>query len=370
MSASIPDFEPVWALGLMSGTSMDGIDAALIETDGARITAFGPAATTPYADDVRDAIRSALGQASPDPSVARALTDAHADCITAILSQNPECKEKVSLVGLHGHTVLHSPAEGMTLQIGDGARLASLTGIDVISDFRSADVAGGGQGAPLAPLYHRALCSSLGGGSNGPVVVLNIGGISNVTWIAGADADADPVAFDTGPGNALMDDWVAGTTDLTCDLDGQISARGRVDSTTLSRLLDNPYFDAPPPKSLDRLDFSIDAVRHLSTEDGAATLARFTCETIASNLRHLPAPPSRILVTGGGRRNPTLMAGLSELTGLAVEPVEAVGWDGDAIEAQAFAFLAVRSLRGLPLSVPSTTGVPIPTTGGQLHHAA
>jgi len=361
-------FEPIWALGLMSGTSMDGIDAALIETDGERVIAFGPAATTPYAEDVREAIRSALGQAHPDPAIARDLTDAHADCIQAILSQYPEYKGKVTLVGLHGHTVLHSPERRLTLQIGDGPRLAERVGIDVVSDFRSADVAAGGQGAPFAPLFHRALCSMMDRDTDGPVVVLNIGGISNVTWIAGADTD--PVAFDTGPGNGLMDEWVESTTGLKCDLDGQISAKGRVDSTTLGRLLDNPYFDAPPPKSLDRLDFSIDAVRHLTPEDGAATLARFTCETVASNLKHLPAFPVRILVTGGGRRNPTLMTGLADLTGLPVDPVEAVGWDGDAIEAQAFGFLAVRSLRGLPLSVPSTTGVPVPTTGGHLHHAA
>lgn len=361
-------YTPVWALGLMSGTSMDGIDAALIETDGERVTAFGPATTTPYDDDVRAAIRSALGQGNPDPSVARALTDAHAACIKAILAQHPEYNDKVSVVGLHGHTVLHAPADGLTLQIGDGPQLAAQVGIDVVSDFRSADVAAGGQGAPFAPLYHRALCASMSGDIKGPVVVLNIGGISNVTWIGGGKDD--PVAFDTGPGNALMDDWVESTTGLSCDLDGQVSAKGRVDSTTLSGLLDNPYFDAPPPKSLDRLDFSIDAVGHLSPEDGAATLARLTCETIVSNLKHLPAPPTRILVTGGGRMNPTLMAGLSELAGLPVDPVEAVGWDGDAIEAQAFGFLAVRSLRGLPLSVPSTTGVPVPTTGGRLHHAA
>ena len=357
-------FEPVWAIGLMSGTSMDGIDAALIETDGERVTAFGPATTTPYDEDVRDAIRAALGQASPDPSVARALTDAHAACIEALLSQHPDYKDKITVVGLHGHTVLHAPADGMTLQIGDGARLAARSGIDVVSDFRSADVAAGGQGAPFAPLYHRALCGNI----DGPVLVLNIGGISNVTWIG--SPEADPVAFDTGPGNALLDDWVGGTTGMPFDVDGEVSARGQVDSTTLARLLDHPYFEAPPPKSLDRLDFSIDAVRHLSPEDGAATLARFTCETIVSNLRHLPAPPLRILVTGGGRRNPTLMSGLAALAGIAVDPVEAVGWDGDAIEAQAFGFLAVRSLRGLPLSVPSTTGVPAPMTGGQLHHAA
>jgi len=357
-------FAPIWALGLMSGTSMDGIDAAIVETDGGRVTAFGPATTTPYDDTLRDRIRAVLGDASPDPAIGRGLTDAHAACIEALLSQHPKYKNKIQIVGLHGHTVLHAPAEGVTVQIGDGPRLAARLGIDVVSDFRTADVAAGGQGAPFAPLYHRALCDDI----DGPVVVLNIGGISNVTWIDGPDTD--PVAFDTGPGNALLDDWITSTTDMPYDINGQLSSTGTVDSATLARLLDNPYFAAPPPKSLDRLDFNIDAVHGLSPEDGAATLARFTCETVVSNLRQLPISPVRILVTGGGRKNPTLMAGLSELSGVPVAPVESVGWDGDAIEAQAFGFLAVRSLRGLPLSVPSTTGVPVPTTGGRLHQAA
>lgn len=357
------EFAPIWALGLMSGTSMDGIDTAIIQTDGERVTAFGPASTTPYESDVRDAIRAALGKSRPDPFVTRALTDAHANCIEAIFVEHPEYKDKIAIVGLHGHTVLHAPADGLTRQIGDGPRLAEQVQIDVISDFRSADVAAGGQGAPLAPLYHQALCGDI----DGPVLILNIGGISNVTWIG--SAGADPVAFDTGPGNAMLDDWISNTTDFPFDLDGQISAKGRVDGTTLDRLLDNPYFDGLPPKSFDRLDFSIEAVHHLSPENGAATLARFTCKTIVSNLRHLPPTASRILVTGGGRRNPTLMCSIAELTNLPVEPVEAVGWDGDAVEAQAFGFLAVRSLRGLPLSLPSTTGVSVPTTGGQLHHA-
>jgi anhydro-N-acetylmuramic acid kinase len=355
---------PVWALGLMSGTSMDGIDAAIVETDGVRVTAFGPAATTPYPDSLRAAIRASLGRSDPDAALVRSLTDAHAGSISALLGQFPEFKERIRLVGLHGHTVLHAPRQRRTLQIGDGARLAAATGFDVVFDFRSADVAAGGEGAPLAPLYHRALCRDI----EGPVAVLNIGGISNVTWIGGDDDD--PVAFDTGPGNALLDDWVAGTTGLDCDRDGQVSAAGRVDADVLAALLRNPYFAAPPPKSLDRLDFANDAVRGLSPGDGAATLARFTAEAIARGVAHLPSRPVRWLVTGGGRRNPTIMEGLREALGVPVDPVEAVGWDGDALEAQAFAFLAVRSVRGLPLSVPTTTGVPVPTTGGRLSRAA
>ena len=370
-------FEPLWALGLMSGTSMDGIDVAVIKTDGERVTAFGPAATIAYDDGLRDAIRAVLGDPHPDPAIAQSLTDAHAQAVEELLLQHIDYKSKIRVVGLHGHTVVHAPADGITLQIGDGLRLAERIGIDVVGDFRSTDVAAGGQGAPLAPLYHRALSRDLtidaqdasgDGYGDGPLVVVNIGGISNITWI-GRDRDSDPVAFDTGPGNALLDDWLGSTTDRPYDIDGQLSATGRIDGTTLNKLLENPYFALPPPKSLDRLDFDIDLVRGLSPADGAATLAAFTCETIVSNLRHLPEPPVRILVTGGGRKNPTLMAGLAARAGIPVEPVEAVGWDGDALEAQAFAFLAVRSLRGLPLSVPSTTGVPGPTAGGRLHRA-
>ncbi|MGB0629551.1 MAG: anhydro-N-acetylmuramic acid kinase [Alphaproteobacteria bacterium] len=358
-------FAPVWALGLMSGTSMDGIDVALIETDGERVFGGGPACTVPYAPDLEQSIRAALGKPDHGPALDRDITDAHAEAVQAILSQYPEYKEKTTLVGLHGHTVLHLPGDGITVQVGDGARLAKLTGFDVVYDFRAADVSAGGQGAPFAPLYHQALSREL----DGPLAIVNIGGISNVTWIDPA-GEAPPVAFDTGPGNALLDDWVRSTTKHPFDRDGTVSAAGKVDSTTLGKLLDNPYFGAPPPKSLDRLDFDAGIVAGLSPGDGAATLVRFTCDTILSGLAHLPAAPRRLLITGGGRRNPTMMKMLAEISDLPVDPVEAVGWDGDAIEAQAFAFLAVRSLRGLPLSLPSTTGVPTPMTGGKLARAA
>lgn len=358
-------FGPVWALGLMSGTSMDGIDAALIKTDGERVFDLGPACTVPYSEELETAIRAALGRREDNPGLVRDITDAHAEAISVILGQNPDFKERITTVGLHGHTVVHLPDEGVTIQVGDGARLAAQTGYDVVYDFRAADVAAGGQGAPFAPLYHQALSRDL----DGPVAVVNIGGISNVTCID-TTGDAPPVAFDTGPGNALLDDWVRSTTDLPYDRDGAVSASGNCDDAALASLMDNPYFDAPPPKSLDRLDFDADAVAALSPEDGAATLVRFTGETIVANLRHLPAPPRRLLITGGGRHNPSIMKSLSEISQLPVDPVEAVGWDGDAIEAQAFAFLAVRSLRGLPLSLPTTTGVPTPMTGGKLARAA
>ncbi|WP_354075044.1 anhydro-N-acetylmuramic acid kinase [Constrictibacter sp. MBR-5] len=354
------------AIGLMSGTSMDGIDVALLETDGERVQAFGPRTTLPYAPGLRAALGDLVGDAQraehdPAGDLVAALTDAHADAVRGLLAESGVAAADVDVIGFHGHTVLHRPERRLTRQIGDGARLAAATGVDVVCDLRAADVAAGGQGAPLAPLFHRALAAGL----VQPLAVLNLGGVGNVTWLDGARV----VAFDTGPGNALIDDWVRRHTGEACDRDGRLAAAGTAQARPLQRLLDNGYFGRPPPKSLDRNDFSGDAVFGLSVEDGAATLTAFTVASVARALRHLPAPPKRWLVTGGGRHNPVLMQMLADDLAVPVDPVEAVGWDGDAIEAQAFAFLAVRSLRGLPLSLPSTTGVPAPTTGGVLHRA-
>lgn len=359
-----------WALGLMSGTSLDGIDAALVRTDGRRIAALGPWATRPYTPELREQIRAVLGgQGGRQGEVAaaeRALTDAHADAVRRLLVDARMPATDVGLIGFHGHTILHRPAQRRTWQIGDGARLAALTGIDVVADFRSADVAAGGQGAPLVPLYHAALAAEL----PKPLAVLNLGGVANVTWIgADRDGESELIAFDTGPGNALIDDWVRLQVGEPCDRDGRLAAAGTVDRVALDALLDNAWFGRPPPKSLDRDDFSAAPVRGLSAADGAATLTEFTARAVQAGLRHLPAPPSRWLVTGGGRHNPALMAALGQALAVAVEPVEAVGWRGDALEAEAFAYLAVRSRDGLCLSLPSTTGVPRPLTGGRFFPA-
>lgn len=342
----------------MSGTSIDGVDAAIVRTDGERVFGFGPACTLPYDAGLRAEIRACLGKPSVDPDLVRRITERHVDAARLALSRH---REPVSLIGMHGQTILHAPAARLTLQAGDGATLAAATGIDVVCDFRSADVAAGGQGAPLAPHYHRALCVDL----VGPVAVLNIGGIANVTWTGANDGD-DPVAFDTGPGNGLLDDWISARTGEAFDRDGTFSAAGAVDREALAALLRHPYFRADPPKSLDRIEFDAGAVGRLSLLDGAATLARFTCEAAALAAARLPSPPRRWLATGGGRRNPTLMKGLARALDAPVAPVEDAGWDGDALEAQAFAFLAVRSVRKLPLSVPTTTGAPRPLTGGRL----
>lgn len=354
---------PALALGLMSGTSLDGIDAALIRTDGATVSAFGPSLTAPYDPALRERLRGVLGGNGPVAEVEREITLGHVAVVERLLTEHAIAASEVRIIGFHGHTILHRPEHGRTWQIGDGALLARETGIDVVCDFRSADVAAGGQGAPFAPLYHRALCA----GMPRPVAVLNIGGVANVTWIGPGE---EVLAFDTGPGNALIDDWTRRHTGRSYDAGGGLAATGRVDEAIVALWLSHPYFGRSPPKSLDRDDFDTGPVSGLSPEDGAATLAAMTCAAVARALDHVSAPPLRWLVTGGGRRNAVLMRFLRERLGARVDPVETVGWDGDSLEAQAFAFLAVRSLAGMPLSEPGTTGVRAPISGGRLYGAA
>jgi len=356
---------PMLALGLMSGTSCDGVDAALLTTDGLAHVETGPALSHPYPEDFRRRLRSVLGGKGPVEAVAEELTRRHAAAVADLLRQASLAPGDVGLLGFHGQTVLHEPEKGRTWQIGDGGLLARLTGIDTVSDFRSADVANGGQGAPFVPLYHQALVAAL---PERPLAVLNLGGVGNVTWIGRAPEDL--VAFDTGPGNALVDDWALRHTGRPVDEDGGLARSGRVDGPALAALMRHPYFDRPAPKSLDRDAFDAAPVAGLSPADGAATLVAFTAAAVARSRDILPAAPRRWLVTGGGRRNPAVMAALAEALGQPVAPVESVGWDGDVLEAQAFAYLAVRSLAGLPLSLPTTTGVARPTCGGRLDKAA
>jgi anhydro-N-acetylmuramic acid kinase len=348
------------AIGLMSGTSLDGIDAALIETDGETQIRPGPSVTVPYDDAFRGRLRSVLGESADTPqvrAVEQELTLLHLQAIETLVDEHR--LTGIDVVGFHGHTIFHRPSVRRTRQIGDASELARRLGVTVVSDFRSADVAAGGQGAPFVPAYHRALAE----GQVLPLAVLNLGGVGNVTWI-GAGADA-LLAFDTGPGNALIDDWALRHTGRAVDRGGALAARGTVDTAAVAQFLAHPFFAAPPPKSLDRDDFVNLVPHHLSAEDGAATLTRITAACVARARDHLPVPPVRWLVTGGGRHNPVLMAALAQELGVPVEPVGQVGWDGDALEAQAFGYLAVRSLRGLPLSYPGTTGVPAPQTGGR-----
>ena len=353
--------EGVWhALGLMSGTSLDGIDVAMIETDGVERVIPGPALTVPYPDEFRERLRGVLGEAGPVGEIEAELTRLHAAAVEQFLARHQGLK--IDLVGLHGHTILHRPAERRTRQLGDGAWLARRLGIDVVGDFRAADVAAGGEGAPLAPLFHAALVAAL----PKPLVILNLGGVGNLTWIGDG---GDILAFDTGPGNALIDDWVRRHTGAAADFDGALAGAGRVSSEHVARFLERPYFARRPPKSLDRDDFRDALPEGLMPADGAATLTELTAAAVAAGRCHFPAPAREWLVCGGGRRNPALMAALARRLGVPVRPVEAEGWDGDALEAQAFAYLAVRSAAGLPLSLPTTTGAPRPMPGGRRFRA-
>jgi anhydro-N-acetylmuramic acid kinase len=344
---------------------MDGIDIAMIETDGAALVHPGPATTIPYLPEFRERLRGVLGGVEPVAAVEADLTRLHAEAVEIFLDRHRGLT--VELIGMHGHTILHRPAERRTWQLGDGRVLARRLGIDVVCDFRSADVVAGGEGAPLAPLFHAALASAL----PKPLAILNLGGVGNVTWI-GTQAlaeTAEIMAFDTGPGNALIDDWVRRHTGAAADFDGALALAGQPSEAYVARFLEHPYFTRRPPKSLDRDDFRDVIPATLSLADGAATLTEITAAAIAASRRHFPMPVREWLVCGGGRYNPALLAALIRRLDAPVSPVEAVGWDGDALEAQAFAYLAVRAAAGLPLSLPSTTGVPWAMSGGRLFRA-
>jgi len=356
-------------IGLMSGTSLDGVDAAVVETDGERIGGFGRRVTLPYAPalrrDLRDLLDRAQAGLSPDDPALRAaerrLTEVHAEAVAALGGI-------ADLIGFHGQTILHRPPRaigeiGRTWQIGDADWLARRTGVRVVHDFRSADMVAGGQGAPLVPIFHAVLAGSL----PKPLAVLNLGGVANLTFIG---RDGGLVAFDTGPANGPLDDWAREHAGQPHDEGGRLALAGEADADVLGRLLAHPYLEAPPPKSLDRLDFqralAASGLAALSPADGAATLVAFAACCVAAAGRLLPEPPLQWLVAGGGRRNAAMMRALGAALEAPVRAVEVVAWDGDALEAQAFGVLAARALRGLPLSFPGTTGVAEPTRGGRL----
>ncbi len=347
----------------MSGTSVDGVDVAMIETDGERVEAFGPSLTMPYPDDVRRTIRAAFGaeQANEVTRTAeRLVTDMHIEAARRWSAEHGIAIASLDVVGFHGQTITHRPDRHFTWQLGDGAALATVLGVRVVNDLRGADVKAGGQGAPLVPVYHAALARDL----SKPLAVVNIGGVANVTWI---DGDGALLAFDTGPGNGPIDDWCARRAGQRFDEEGALAASGKLDRTRLERFSEHRYFAKKPPKSLDRGDFNDSWADGLGVADGAATLTWGTARAIALAARHFRRPVTLWLIAGGGARNPTLLRAIAEETHGKVIAAADLGWDGDALEAQAFAFLAVRSLRGLPLTYPGTTGVPRPLTGGRLN---
>jgi anhydro-N-acetylmuramic acid kinase len=344
----------------------------VISTDGERIAALGPRGYRPYGEAERALLRRALSDAAQlrdraaRPGVLaaaeRLVTAAHGEAVAGFLGEH---RIAADIIGFHGQTVLHRPEHGLTVQIGAGDELARLTGLPVAYDFRAADVAAGGQGAPLVPVFHRALAAGLD--RPGPLMILNIGGVANITWLGGGSDAEDPIACDTGPGNAMIDDFVRARTGAAFDAGGEAAAGGTVDQAWLARALADPFFAMPPPKSLDRNAFAGSArdLDEVSLSDGAATLTAFTAAAIARIVPLLPRPPESVIVAGGGARNRTLMRMLGErLAPATVETAEAVGWSADSLEAQAFAFLAARHLRGLPITFPGTTGVPRAMPGG------
>lgn len=358
------------AIGMMSGTSLDGVDAALIETDGIEVRRLGQSVFVPYDPELRERMRGCFGNraaTNTEHVVADDLTQAHVGAVNMLLDKAGISAADIGVIGFHGQTVFHEPGSGLTRQIGTPHMLAEKTGVPVVADFRLADVAAGGEGAPLAPVYHAALIKSAG--VEMPVAVLNIGGVSNVTYIDGDDA---LLAFDCGPGNARLDDWMLHHTGNPVDLNGATAASGNGDSMVEVKFLEDPYFDRIPPKSLDREDMAarIDGLvteAKLNVSDGAATLANCTVAAIVAGVNHLPAAPKSWFVCGGGRHNDYIMDTLTIRLGVPVQSVDVLDWDGDAVEAECFGFLAVRHLRDLPLSFPGTTGVPEPCCGGRLY---
>ncbi len=363
--------EPIWVAGFMSGTSLDAVDAALIRTDGTRVLEFGAVAEHKYTASERavlhaatDAARAWNWQGAPPTAAfdaARAvITATHTAAWEKLLAASPV---RPAFAGVHGQTVLHRRtrpgAPGATLQLIDATALQVALGVPLVYDFRSVDVAAGGQGAPLAPAYHAALMQRLG---DEAACVLNLGGVANITARL---ADGSLIAFDTGPANGPIDEWVAGHGRGTHDEGGRFARAGHVHEGLIAQWLDHDFFFEAPPKSLDRYDFSASLARGLMFEDGAATLTAFSARAVAAGVAQLAAPPARLIVCGGGRHNPAFLEFLIDALPCPVMPAEAVGWRGDSIEAEAFAFLAARAMQHLPLSWPGTTGVPVPLTGGK-----
>lgn len=354
--------EPIYVIGLMSGTSCDGVDAAIIKTDGLGIVTRHGGILCPYPISFQKELRQILGQTVESPEILdieKKLTKYHIQAVFQVLQKYSLRPDQISLIGFHGQTIAHQPLKKFTWQIGDADLLARETGIDVVYNFRQCDVTNGGQGAPLVPIYHAALSRTL----QKPIAIVNIGGIANVTWIGTTEEEL--LAFDTGPGNGLLNDWCLRHVQQPIDRDGLLASYGSVSERHIDSFMENPFLSRLPPKSLDRLSFSLDDFDDLSVNDGAATLTALTAKTIALSQKFFPKPVARWLIAGGGRHNPYMMRCLTKYLGGVVQPVDQLGWSADFLEAEAFAYLACRSWRGLPISYPGTTGVVKPLSGGQ-----
>jgi anhydro-N-acetylmuramic acid kinase len=370
-----------FAVGLMTGTVLDGyIDVALLKSDGEQIEEFGHYSLEPYPEGIVELLKETLQVAlewqfkGQEPAIfartEQCITEEQSKAVSNVLRCNGLKPEDISVIGFHGQSVLHRAATdgapGRTRQLGDGQQMAELLGIPVAWDFRSADVAAGGQGAPLAPVYHKALLEralSENKVKANTAAVLNLGGVANISWF---DENNQIVAFDTGPANAPINDWVARHTSMSMDDKGRYAAAGQLPEARLTELLEHPYLSAAYPKSLDRFDFSASMAEGLNLEDGACLLTAFSASAVGKALDMLPSRPSLLVLCGGGRHNPSLVSAIEKLAHVNVVDADDIGWRGDAIEAECFAFLAERVVRGLPLSFPSTTGVRSPCVGGRV----
>jgi anhydro-N-acetylmuramic acid kinase len=347
------------AMGMMSGTSLDGVDVAIIKTDGKQIKDFGPNITYPYSLEFKAKLQDCINHKKNILEVEKELTMLHYEAAKRLLDANEMGFPDIDIIGFHGQTIEHRPEQGLTWQIGNASLLAYLSRVNVVSDFRRKVVAAGGQGAPLVPIFHHAITRRI----KKPIAIVNIGGVANVTWIGKSEENL--VAFDTGPGNALIDDWVKQRLGQTFDKDGSVASEGKPCLGIVGNYLKDEFFLMEPPKSLDRNYFALDKVRGLSTEDGAATLSYFTAKTIAMAKEHFPEDPKRWFIAGGGRLNKYIVKQLKSLIGPNVFPIETLGFNGDALEAQAFAYLAVRSAKGYHIAYTNTCGVKSrPHSGG------
>lgn len=364
MNAAIKKEGAICALGAMSGTSLDGVDVAMLETDGHDIVSFGASHYRPYTTEERAVIAKALGKWFGDE------VDAAAQVVDHVHQEAMDGFYGVEMAGFHGQTLAHDPAGRRTLQVGDGAALAKALDVPVVWDFRSADIQFGGEGAPLASFFHHACARYIG--ETAPVAFLNLGGVGNLTWVDPSNPDpAAPdvlMAFDTGPANAPLNDLMQSRFNQPYDKGGALAAQGKVHQDVVEAFLDDPYFARVPPKSLDRDDFAQipDLVSGLADQDAAATLLGLCAASVAEGVAHCPVPPSRVVITGGGRNNPVLMQMLSNALPCPIVAAESVRLDGDMLEAQAFAYLAVRVARRLPTTCPGTTGVAAPVGGGTI----
>lgn len=375
---SVNEDKVLTAIGLMSGTSLDGVDAALVRTDGRDILTFGPTLHKAYSPEIKAwvnrAIKAALEGRDGATDIGKAtgeVTQIHVEAVESLMEANGLRRDQIDVIGFHGQTILHRPSkppiitledQGRTWQIGDGQVLADELGIDVVNNFRAADIMMGGEGAPLAPVYHAALVRKLD--RDHAVGVLNLGGVGNITFVPKDGSNSGLVAFDCGPGNGLVDEWMALKTGEAMDKGGATARKGKVHTEILRMMLLLPYMRRKPPKSLDRYDFKLDPVLELNVDDGAATLTAFSAACVRASEQYLPEPVGEWIVCGGGRHNAAMMEALSKAVSAKVFMAEDVGWRGDDLEAECFAYLAVRSLKKLPLSFPKTTRAPHALHGG------